>query len=885
MVCTYQTTVGKEIKGHCALRPKEVAVAVTGFEPLSYEALQCLIDEVSRELRLSGFGRDARIAIALPNGPHAALAIVAVTCYAVAVPLDLRHTRNEIEMCLDVLRPDAIILLRGNASAARHAAEQRGIAIVESVVPSEGAIGFKIVASRGGQLAPVVEPDPDAPAFILQTSGTTSEPKLIPFSHRNLLAAAARIQAWFKLTPQDRCLSLTPVFYSHGLKVTVFAPLLSGGTVAFPTDASKFDFSEWFSALRPTWYSAGPTLHRLILDQTQGKPGAKTGHQLRFITGGGAPLTRDVLEGLQHTLGVPVLEHYGTSEAALIASNEVPPGRSKKGTCGVPWPDSLMIVDENGHRRPPAEQGEILVHGPTVMAGYLDAPELNRASFVDGWLKTGDIGSLDEDGFLTLRGRQKDIINRGGEKIWPIEIDDSLTRHSAVAEAAAFSVPHPRLGEDVVAAVVLRPGMRASPIELRAFLSERLAPFKVPRRVYILDQLPKVMTGKISRRQLRESLGAAKALPAAAPDTSPDSDLSFQLKFIWERLLNAAPVSVDDDFFEKGGDSLLAVELLSEIEWLTGRTVSNSLLFEATTIRQIAQRLSEGYVRSPRSLAKLSPSGDQTPLFLFHGDPGGGYYAIQLARLLGSDQPLFAIAPHGIHNESVPRSLEEMAAECLPSIIQAHPQGPYRLCGYCIGGLIAFEVARILVLAGKRVEIVFMIDSPTANARRSFQGLFSILNYIRSFGAPVHELVLARTWHFIHNYKSTTRQWCAKAVAKARNLTVIGKNLSYRVPQAAGRNISDKPNDPSSIPTPFCHMPFAHYFWRHAIAMSNYIPKPLAVRVVHFSARYAGKSWRRISPDLEVIILNSGHHGIKMNLNEVADHLRARLGKNGIGTQ
>ena len=170
------------------------------------------------------------------------------------------------------------------------------------------------------------EPDPDAPAFILQTSGTTAEPKLIPFSHRNMLAAAARVQTWFDLTPQDRCLSVSPVFYSHGLKVMVFTPLLTGGSVAFPTDASKFDYAEWFDALKPTWYSAGPTLHRLVFDQTQSRADAKTGHSLRFILSGGAPLPRNVLEGLQHTLGVPVVEHYGSSEGTQICCQSAAAG-------------------------------------------------------------------------------------------------------------------------------------------------------------------------------------------------------------------------------------------------------------------------------------------------------------------------------------------------------------------------------------------------------------------------------------------------------------------------------------------------------------------------------------------------------------------------------
>ena len=227
-------------------------------------------------------------------------------------------------------------------------------------------------------------------------------------------------------------------------------------------------------------------------------------HSLRLIVSGGAPLTPDVYEGLAAVLGVPVLEHYGASEAAQICANLPPPGPSKPGTCGIPPEGTLKIVGEDGHQLAPDERGEILVGGPNVISGYLEAPELNRNAFINGWFRTGDIGSLDTDGFLTLHGREKEIINRGGEKISPLEIDQALLRHPEVAEAAAFAIPHPRLGEDVAAAVVLKEGARVSPMDLREFLASQLALFKVPRRIVLVDHLPKGVTGKIQRRRLVE---------------------------------------------------------------------------------------------------------------------------------------------------------------------------------------------------------------------------------------------------------------------------------------------------------------------------------------------------------------------------------------------
>ena len=241
-----------------------------------------------------------------------------------------------------------------------------------------------------------------------------------------------------------------------------------------------------------------------IIDKTRGEGGERLSHNLRFVVSGGASLPLKIQTDLQSALGVPVLEHYGATEAGQISSNLPPPGPAKAGTCGMPEPGTLKIVDLQGVSVEPGERGEVLVRGPAVVAGYLDNPESNKNAFVDGWYHTGDIGSLDDEGFLTLHGRLKEIISRGGEKISPREIDVALLRHPDVAEAAAYAVPHPRLGEDIAAAVVLRPGAATTGDELRRFLASELSWFKIPRRINIMSDLPKGKTGKVQRRKLSE---------------------------------------------------------------------------------------------------------------------------------------------------------------------------------------------------------------------------------------------------------------------------------------------------------------------------------------------------------------------------------------------
>jgi len=582
----HNETIGATIRAHAQSRPEETAVVGSHFAPVSYRELQHEIDELRACLREAGFDREARIAVALSNSAQAALAIVAISCSATAVPIDPKLTMPEIDRCLHILRPNAVVVLRGTASAMKSVAAQRGIPIIEVSVWQAGRLGLKWAVPKIGAAAPLDDPDPESPAFILHTSGTTAEPNLVPFNHRNMLAVTQRLQTWFDLTPNDRCLTVSPVYYSHALTTTVLPPLLTGGSTAFPANATNVDPSEWFGDLKPTWYSAGPTLHLAVLEKVQQHADARIMRSLRFISSAGAPLDAAMGQRMQAAFGAPMLEHYGSSETAQIATNRPAPGRSKPGTVGIPWPGIVRIVDDDGKELAIGEPGEILVGGPSVMSGYLNAPDLNRAAFVDGWYRTGDIGSLDPEGFLTLHGRKKELINRGGEKIAPLEIDQALMRHPEVAQAAAYAVAHPRLGEDVAAAVILRPGAQVTPAELREFLTAQLATFKIPRRITIVDQLPKGISGKVQRKRLSEMMDEAPAQSAPL-----EARLHADLIQIWKKILKTEDISVDDDFFEKGGDSLLAMDVSAELERITGKAMPEAILFEAPTIRELAKKL------------------------------------------------------------------------------------------------------------------------------------------------------------------------------------------------------------------------------------------------------------------------------------------------------
>ena len=830
-------TLGQAISRTASSFPHQPAIVSATFAPLTYRDLQRQLDGIRRQLRLAGFDSNARIGVLMPNGPEAILTIVAVACCSIAVPLDPRLSRAEIDQRLDMLRLNALLVPQGSASEARQAAERRRLAIIEAAPVGHGQLGLNIAVQVSNSPAIDAEPDPGSPAFILQTSGTTAQPKLIPFSHSNMLAAAARLQAWFGLTHRDRCLSVSSPYYSHGLKVTVFTPLLTGGSIAVPANSTVVALDEWLDVLRPTWYSAGPTLHTAVLDKAENLEDAPAAHTLRFVVSGGAPLLQEVQDDLQRILGVPVLEHYGSSEAAQIAANLPPPGPNRPGTCGQPWPDTVAIVGEDGHPLAAGERGEIWVRGPTVTSGYLDAPELNQAAFREGWFRTGDIGSLDGDGFLSLHGRLSEIINRGGEKIAPAEIEAALLRHPAIAEAAAFAIAHPRLGDDVAAAIIPHPGAQTTPAELRQFLQRELASFKIPRHILFLDQLPKGATGKVQRRRLREQLdellGHQRAMLLPAVDKGP-LDLEAELRILWRRLLKSEAVTIDDDFFASGGDSLLAMEMLIEIERLIGRPVPETILFGAETIRQLVPKIAMETGRPATPFFQFHAGGDRPPLFFFNGDLVSGHASVRrMVELLGPDYPIISIDPHGLRGEPIPPSIEEMAADRLPLILERQTSGPFLLGGKCNGAMVAFEAARLLMAAGHKVDLVVMADPPTVTARPVPRAIIRLMK-------PMVSPHLLR-W----TYEQMAR---LERYSKAPRITIA----KVEIPPA---------------------------LWdAYSIAMARYLPATLEVPVAFYEAEHDGRAWRHLSSQLEVIQVPGRHHGcLTIGAELLVDHLRQRI--------
>lgn len=444
-----------------------------------------------------------RIAVVMENGPDLVLSLLAAAVCGTAVPLNPKYRAAEFSFFYRDAKVKGLIAVPGTVPDA-FAAAPPGTIVVQVAAEQSGVLRFE-PAGPEGSVCGLQNPDPDDVAILLHTSGTTSGPKCVPLRHRNLAASAANIVNAYDLTSDDRSLCVMPLFHIHGIVASLLAPLASGGSVVCTPGFDARLFWGWIDTFQPTWYSAVPTMHQMLLSRADRHAEVIRRNPFRFIRSCSASLPPTVKEELTAVFGAPVTEAYGMTETThQIASNPLPPGIRKPGAVGYGIGVQMAVMDEAGALLPSGVPGEVVVRGLSVMDGYENNQRANEAAFIRGWLRTGDHGMMDEDGYLTITGRLSEQINRGGEKIAPADIDHALLAHPAVAEALAFAVPHRKLGQDVHAAVVLRAS--ATEQELRRHCKSLLADFKVPRRIYILEALPYGETGKPMRISMAEML-------------------------------------------------------------------------------------------------------------------------------------------------------------------------------------------------------------------------------------------------------------------------------------------------------------------------------------------------------------------------------------------
>jgi len=581
-------TVSDVLRAHLAERSNASAVWVAPQKYRSFGEVFEIVGQIAEALRSQVETAHPRIAFATPRGSAGLFGFLGAIEVGTCCPLDAKLTGPEFAGALAALAPDVLLAPESDA-AALAAARAAGI-------PS---VGFRLDASQSdctvstwpGREAserrtprvPLLLGGVEAPAILMRTSGTTADPKLVGLSHANVIAATVTMASVFHLAPDDICLTPMPLHHVHGLIAGALSALAAGSSIHCCESFSPQVFDAALRGFSPTWLTAVPALHLAMCDYYENK-GARPGiTTLRRFRSSSAPLAPSSVLALEDLFDAPLLETYGLTEtASTICSNLLPPGQRKLGSVGVPVNAELLILDDAERQAPPGVDGEILLRGAGVIREYLGAQP--DGAFWEGWLRTGDIGHVDDDGYLYVVGRKKEVIKRGGHSVFPLEIDNVLSTHPSVAEAITFSIPHDTLGEDVMAAVVGKPDASIDPSSLREQLSTSLSGYKIPTRVIVVDSIPRNAIGKALRREMAQQLA-----PQLAPESrSPSTPTEEALLSIWHKVLRRNDIGVTDNVFQFGADPLRAGLASGFIDEASGVQMSTKVLYAKPTVREQA---------------------------------------------------------------------------------------------------------------------------------------------------------------------------------------------------------------------------------------------------------------------------------------------------------
>lgn len=720
-LATPYQTIHEYIRHWARQEPESPVFVGEGMPPLSYRGLVETIDTVGATLNEYGFGRGDRIAVLHPDGRSMAAALVAIESNATVVPMNPDSMLGEVALQLRDMRVDAVAIAADMETPARAAAAELGLPLFDIQPDSRGTI--HLAPPANGRETPCANPGPAEPddiAVLLATSGTTSHSKIVPLPQRVLAIRCARSSRLLGLSTDDRCLNLLRLFHSGGLATSLTGALVSGGSVAFLTDTSVSGIFDTLESEQATWVGGAYAHYHAIHPHLEAHRETikRVAPRLRFMRAGTGALNPEIAADLEKVFGMPVLTSFASTEAGIIAGDRAGHIRPNRASVGLPFLDGIAVVNDAGKEVPSGDIGEVVVKGVEIFDGYENDDAANRLAFDGDWFRTGDMGYLDEDGYLFLTGRIKELINRGGEKVSPGEIDGTLLAHPDIAAAATFPVPHPTLGEDVAVAVVPAEDASIDETAVMTYLRERLSEQKMPRHLFITDAIPKGPTGKFQRHKLADVFCAPEGADAGqSGDDRPATLLETQLQGLWAAALGRDYVGLHDDYFQLGGDSLQAVELFLDIEKTLGQPLPRSILFEASTVAEMAKRI--GSTATARCVVPIQPNGSRPPLFCVHDVNGHVLNFRALASHLGSGQPVYGIQSAGLDGSEAPLTrIEYMAARYVTELRAMQPTGPYYLCGYSMGGWIAYEMAQQLLAADQRVAFLGLFDTPSRQGPR-----------------------------------------------------------------------------------------------------------------------------------------------------------------------
>ena len=472
---------------------------------LSYKDLKLFIDKISKQLAGNGLSNKDRAAIVLPNGPYMASSFLAISSYMSAAPLNPSYKSEEYEFYLKDLNPKIVLVEKNSENPVVDVAKKLKIELCEINPEKDGPSGIFNIYEKESEYSLPNESDE---ALVLHTSGTTSRPKIVPLTNKNIFSSAENISKSLNLSENDHCLNIMPLFHIHGLIAILASSMKAGASVCASNGFNAIKFLDLAKSEKITWYSGVPTMHQTILLRAHRNLEIAKGLKLRLIRSSSASLPPAVFNDLNDVFSCPVIEAYGMTEAThQMTSNPLPPKQQKAGFVGLPAGPEVCIMNENGEVLKQGDEGEVCIKGENVTVGYDNNEEANKTSFTNGWFRTGDQGYFDKEGYLKISGRLKEIINKGGEKISPLEVDNVLMDHPFIDQAVCFGYDDKMLGENIASAIIIKSGETCSENDVLQYAQEKLAKFKIPKKIFFVEEIPKGATGKLQRNVLAKKFG------------------------------------------------------------------------------------------------------------------------------------------------------------------------------------------------------------------------------------------------------------------------------------------------------------------------------------------------------------------------------------------
>ena len=574
-------------------QPKKIALFSGDGISFSYKELSDQIITLVNDLNFFGVSKYDKLAIVLPNGlEHACVTLAAIEA-GIAVPINPDYREAEYDQVFERLSPKYLIIFSDEDHPARLAAKKHEVKELELIKTTSGNFKF---ANVGCITSPIIPSSSDLPSLILFTSGSTSRPKAVPLSQDNLVSSAESLIASLNLNSNDSVLHFLPMYHVGGIVDVLIAPLLSGGSVFCSMSFSSHGFYKDLKRFNPTWVQAAPVMIQEMLGSHESFSDVIKSHQLRLMRSVSAPLSPTTMQQFESIFKIPVIEIFGMTETAgVITSNPLPPKQRKAGSVGMPINADIKILGHDGSSLSFNQIGHVVVSSKGLMLGYYDESESHHLYFNEDGFRTGDLGYLDEEGYLHITGRVKDIINRGGEKITPLEVDRVILSHPYVVDAACFPIPHETLGEDIAAIFVVEEKKELDSKALSLWLRQHLAHFKVPNKLIAVNSIPR-NNGKLQRKLLAERFSSVTTLENdQVLFEAPETIVAKFIASVWANILNSSNIGLNDNFFSLGGNSLKAASFINQLQQDWKKPIYVSSLFDAPTVAEYEKFLFKNY--------------------------------------------------------------------------------------------------------------------------------------------------------------------------------------------------------------------------------------------------------------------------------------------------